>query len=170
MSEAERVLKCGVQVTLLGRDIVSAFNHVKKGVVHKIRMKNDTQGLAECVQNFLLTSTCSSQWHSTIGITGSITNGTPLVCPLSPVLCLIDIATTLKQIDAWILESHGVCPSLQNPNTGATTNRVLLHSHVDDIDPMIITSRTSKYHQETKRLVIEIMDDEAAKGELHWHT
>ena len=35
-----------------------------------------------------------------------------------------------------------------------------------DINPLIITSGTSRYHQETKRLVIEIIFSEAAKDEL----
>lgn len=169
MAEAECALKCGLQVTLLGRAIVSAFIQVTKEVVHNILTNNDTQDRAECSQKFLHTSTFCIQWDSMIRGTGSMTNGTSQECTPSQILWLIYIATTLEWIDPRILESQRVRPPLRNPNSGATTNRVLLHSYGDDIDPVLITSRISNYDQETKRLVIEIMYDAAVKGELHWH-
>ena len=146
VGEAERAFKCSLQVTLRGKDIVSAFNHCKQEVICDILTDNDMQDLAEFVQNFLRPRTFSISWDSTIHGTGSMVNGTPQGSPLSPVLWLIYIATTLKQIDVRILESQRLRPPLRNPNRGDTTNRVLLHSHVDDINPLIITSGTSRYH------------------------
>ena len=116
VGEAERAFKSGLQVTLLGRVILSAVNQVKKEVVYTILRDNSMQDLTEFVQNFLRPRTFTIQWDSTIRGTGSMTNGTLPGSPLSPVLWLIYIASTLKRIDVWILESQGLRPPLRNPN------------------------------------------------------
>ena len=44
--EAERVIKVGLQFTLLNRDIVVAFNQGKQDVVLRILVDNDKQDVA----------------------------------------------------------------------------------------------------------------------------
>ena len=53
LSEVERAIKSGLQVTLLGGDIVSAFKQVKKEVVVSILKEHQMEKIADFVQHFL---------------------------------------------------------------------------------------------------------------------
>ena len=86
VSQGEPAIHKGLQVSLLGRDIVSVYNQVKRQVAYLILMYYDMQPIAEFVQNFVKLRQFKVQWHIVERGTDTMTNGTQQSSSLSPVL------------------------------------------------------------------------------------
>ena len=96
MSEAERARNKGQHVTILGEDIVSAFNNVrtKECVVQIAKVDTD---IAVYVERFLTRRTFTMQWDGRDREQVSIDQRFPQGSPLSPVLWLIYLLPVLKR-------------------------------------------------------------------------
>ena len=142
--------KQGHHVTLLGEDIVSAFNNVRtKECVELIEAADPT--LADYVRRFLASRKITIWWYNCDRGPVQMDQGCPQGSPLSPVLWLINLARTLKKTQQWFdltkkLHSH-VTRHKHSEQQGR--RELILVSYIDDISPMIITSGTLAHHRKT---------------------
>ena len=97
-----------------------------------------------------------------------MTDGAPQGSPLSPVLWLIHLARMLK-----LAEIRFPAPPLLNfthdhdnrhkqPCAGPRT-QVFLVSHVDDVNPLIITTGSKNQNKEVTQRVIKALEDTASE-------
>ena len=172
VSQIQRELKKGSRVSLIGKDIVSAFNHLRHTTtLERVRMCSP-ENLGFCRQ-FLTPRYFQIYWD---GQTACMPEGTPQGSPLLPVLWLLFIARTLERVDKAIrdiqlnprMRSQRLLPHDTNP--APPPIQVDLMSYADDINPVVITRGTSK--KEHSRICDEVnerLEEAAAEGKLSWY-
>lgn len=154
VSHAERAIKEGKKATLLGKDIVSTFNNVRKPRLMQLLRQGDTpKHLISYIQHFLTTRTFQLGWDGLTRGEAKMDEGTPQGSPLSPVIWLIYIAGTLSKATYAInqqLTSTRTRPATRQqqthtPNIPATPI-VKIFSYVDDINPLVISNGSIRGH------------------------
>jgi len=171
ISQIRHELRAVSRVTLLGKDIVAAFNHLGcNPTLERIREFSPDK-LYFCTQ-FLTPRTFQIHWDGQPRGKGGMTEGTPQASPLSPVLCLFFLARTLRRADNAIMNIH--------PDTRRTSQRhaatraapsvqVNLMSYADDVNHIVVTRGTSR--REYTRIcgkVNEHLEENARKDNLGW--
>jgi len=99
VSTACKEIAKGNQVSLLGKDIVSAFNNVRATKLLKILTEHNLIKEAAFCKEYLLPRPFQILWDSETQGSASMDDGTVQGSPLSPVIWLIYIASTLKKAD-----------------------------------------------------------------------
>jgi len=179
LSTAEREIARGNRVTLLGKDIVSAFNNIRSETLLEILVANNVrEETIEYIRRFLAPRSFNIGWDMKIRGRGRghMHQGAPQGSPLSPVLWLIYIANTLKRVTISLalapfptMQSRSVSlprRTAPRPPPSATTD---IYSYVDDINPLNIT--TDSTHQEHERMVQKVnqlLIQEAGKDGLEF--
>ena len=87
------------QVTLLGKDITSAFNNLRRQPLCELLLDAGLTQEAEYCTRFLEPRTFQICWDRAARGKGSMTYGTPQGSPLSPVLWVLYFGRTLKRVD-----------------------------------------------------------------------
>jgi len=100
VSKARRDLANGNQVTMLGKDVVSAFNHLhKEGTHQSLREAGVAWNAINYVTRFPSPRSSDISWHSTKRARAHMDQGTLQGSPLTPSLWLAYLARTLKARD-----------------------------------------------------------------------
>jgi len=103
ISKVERGLKEGKRVTLLGKDVVSAFNNLRReGMLESLERAGVPKATRDYVSAFLEPRAFQISWDNEPRGEGRMNQGTPQGSPLSPVLWLIYIARSLKEAERRI--------------------------------------------------------------------
>ena len=159
VNKVEEALANGERATLLGKDIVSAFNQVRRTEILKsLRLNNTPSHITRYVGYFLLPRTCDIGWDAHRKGTIRLEDGSPQGSPLSPVIWLVYLATTLQRCEA---KFQDISVPSRRPKKAP---EVLCFSSADDTNPLIISRGTMKEHKEVVKEVINILEEEAAKS------
>ena len=113
-SLVERAVKSGHRATSLGKDIVSAFNHLRKEeTLDTLRETGLEPNTLRYVERFLMPRSFQIAWDHEARGSGHMDQGTPQGSPLSPVLFLAFIARTLKAVDRRLALPEAHNPSIR---------------------------------------------------------
>jgi len=190
ISHTLRETRKGAKASLLGKDIVSAFNHLRhQPTLNKIRSCSP-DNLA-FVEQFLTPHHLQISWDGAPRGGAYMSEGTPQGSPLSPVLWLLFLADTLKRGDQRIRDIP-LQPARRYPTRKLTTGQshrtpvegrsahplppplpptleVKLVSYADDINALIVTHNTStREHKRLSREVDHSLGDVAREDKLAW--
>ena len=152
ISHIQRTQGKGGRATLLGKDVVSAFNNLHtEGTMQSLRVAGaDPQSLLY-VSRFLAARRFSIKSDGKHRGTGRMNQGTQQGSPLSPILWLAYIDRTLEASDWRIQElpTNTPLPPERVRRSLAPRNqpmrRTLLFSFVDDVNPLVITQGLKDY-------------------------
>jgi len=176
ISHALRETRKGATASLLGKDIISAFNHLRhEPTLAKIRSCSaDNHAF---VRQFLTPQFFQVSWDGTPKGWAHMAEGTPQGSPLSPVLWLLFLADTLKRADTKIRDIS-LPLTRRNPTRGApgqepraatTQIKVKLVSYADDVNALVITNNISqKKHKIITKEVDRILENSAEEDKLAW--
>lgn len=162
ISKAQREVQPGHRLTLLGKDVVSAFNHLQGKHLVNVLSQMDLGDVAELCLTFLTVRKLKIFWDMEERGVVQMDAGTPQGSPLSPEFWLFCIAGTLKMADGRSsaiqltprrtsarLERRGI----RRAAVGISIN---LFSYADGVNPLVV------------REVETILEEEAAGDGLRW--
>jgi len=87
VSTAKRALAAGEQATLLGKDVVAAFNHLRKeGLMQSLEKTDLEANFIGYIQDFLNPRSFEMAWEGQTRGRAQMDQGTPQGSPLSPAL------------------------------------------------------------------------------------
>jgi len=170
---AQKEIAAGSQATLLGKDIISAFNNVRKDKLMAMLEEKGLHQEARYCNDFLHPRSFQISWDSEERGKVTMADRTPQGSPLSPVLWLIYFGNTLLRAEERCKGTTLIarCSSTRLrslPSPQQTTIRILLVSYVDDLNPLVVSRKTSiKDHNKIVHRVEEILEKEATKDHLH---
>jgi len=107
-STVQKEIAKGNQATLLGKDVVSAFNNVRTTKLLAILRRQNLEQEADFCQTFRRPRAFQLTWDSEERGKARMDDGAPQGSPLSPVLWLIYIANSLKRAD---LRCNSILPT-----------------------------------------------------------
>ena len=176
VSHTLRDMRKGARVSLLGKDIVSAFNHLRhEPTLSKIESYSP-ENLAFMTQ-FLTTHHLQISWDGLQRGEAYMCEGTPQGSPLSPVLWLLFLADTLGRGDQGI-KDNPLQLAKRNPPRSSNAQKnppspssleVKLTSYADDINALVISHNTSaKEHKRLCKEVDRTLDTVAKEDHLTW--
>jgi len=100
MSHTQRALANGAQVSLIGKDVVGAFNHLRKeSLLQTLAEGGCDARIRSYVEHFLRHRSFVVCWDGKDRGQARMNQGTPQGSPLSPILWCIFFSRTLKAID-----------------------------------------------------------------------
>ena len=100
VSKVERDLAKGHQVTMLGKDGVSAFNNLRReGILQSLREAGVGENIINYITRFLRPRSFEITWDGTKRGCTAMDQGTPQGSPRSHILWLTYLARTLKAVD-----------------------------------------------------------------------
>ena len=133
---------------MLGKDVVSAFNMLKReGVLKALKKANAPPHITDYTQGFLAQKSFDIQWDNVTRGRGSIQRGTPQGSPLPPVLWLCYIARTLKRAEEIIefkIPERFRQPRLAGRYGPVPKHHTYLFSYADDVNPLVTTYNIPK--------------------------
>jgi len=151
VGKVERARAEGKRATLLGKDVVSAFNRVRADRLCGILERAGLHWEAEYCRNFLGPRTFTISWDGSFMGTAHMDEGSPEGSPLSPVLWLIYIAETLRNAQGRMnILSLQPAPSTNGgerrvtrpkPHSRGVSWQVDLFSYADDVNPLVKLSK-----------------------------
>jgi len=176
ISHILRETRKGAKVSLLGKDIVSAFNHLRHQPTLK-KIRSCSPDNLVFVKQFLTPHHLQISWDGAPRGEAYMCEGTPQGSPLSPVLWLLFLADTLERSDRRIKDIP-LQPTRRHPSrelqpvqsrTPPPTLEVKLVSYVDDVNALIIIHHTStKEHTRLGKEVDRSLEDVAREDKLVW--
>lgn len=158
-------------VTKLGKDMVSAFNNLRKSRLLALFCDNNLEKEMEFCRDFLHTKEFQISWDMEERGKTMMDDSTLQGSPLSPILWLIYIGSTLKRAER---RCDNIVPSLRRvspklPNPPVRTISVFLINYADDFNLVIVTKACSV--QEKRKVseeVDRILEEEGAADDLTW--
>jgi len=171
--QIQRELKGGSRVSLLSKDVVSAFNHLRHAPLLERIQAFSPENLEFCRQ-FLSPRFFQIYWDGLHRGNACMNEGTPQRSPLSPVLWLLFLARTLQRADTAIKDIR-LTPTRKSqrllaPNIRAPPPiQVDLFSYADDVNPVVTTRWTSgKDHARVCAEVDTRLEEAAQADNLSW--
>ena len=137
-NKTEEALGEGKHVTLLGKDIVSAFNQVRRTkLLQTLRSQSTPSHLTRYVKDFLQPKTCQIGWDGQKRGTVTMGDGAPQGSPLSPVL--------------WLILRNDPTQVRRNTQDDRTTHQQ--ESHPTNLSPLFLRRRpqsTGHHHRHSQ--------------------
>ena len=185
VAKAQEAVERGDYVTILGDDVVSAFNHTRKGkIIDRLNEKKGRKWIP-MIQNWFRERNIPIWWDGKPRGQVKMTQGTPQGSPLSPVLWLIYYSAILQEMEDTKSENDKRQQSHQRYHLrSGDNNKKNLHtrntednlSYVDDLFSVLVTKgylspttheKVIQEHQERRKTVHKKNDLELDK-EKSW--
>jgi len=175
VSRAEGALRNGQRATLLCKDIVLAFNNTGgQGVQEELDRAGCGTRIKKFVEHFLKPRTFQIGWDGLSRGSARMDEGTPQGSPISPVLLLIYIGSTVRRAQRLIEDIPDRTPHRESARTAPSsyispTLSVRIFSYSDGVHPLwITTNRTRRQHEAMVNKEDDALVAAAPEDELLW--